>query len=166
MLLSKFGSLAHLCGPGGVDHLPVKILQPGKFAGRGGDLGEGWRGFGPSPTGLRVSHSQGGEGELREGVPGGRRAGQRRLRHGLCGQPHRRWTPGESGLRGRPRGGPPRSAARLTARVSPSPQVAVKHVVKERVTEWGSLVSVRARVLRVRAVAGRLGFVRLTALSP
>lgn len=119
-------------------------------------------GFGPSPTGLRVPHSQGGQGELREGVPGGRRAGQRGLRHGLRGQPHRRRTPGESGLRAHPRGGRwPRSATRLTARVLPSPpQVAVKHVVKERVTEWGSLVSVRARVVRVRAGAGRLGFVR------
>lgn len=110
---------------------------------------------------IACPYSQGGQGELREGVPGGRRAGQRGLRHGLRGQPHRRRTPGESGLRAQPRGRWPRSAARLTARVSPpSPQVAVKHVVKERVTEWGSLVSVRARVLRVRAGAGRLGFVR------
>lgn len=87
-----------------IDHLPVKILQPG-MRGPGvwartevgrppGSGGRAPRSHQPRPCAL---HSQGRQGELREGVSGGRRAGQRRLRHGLRRQPHRRRAPGESG---------------------------------------------------------------------
>lgn len=85
-----------------------------------------------------------GEGAAGEAVPGGPAAGQRGVRLRLFGDPPLRQRPGKCGLScGQWAAGlgpaQPRSAPRI------APQVAIKHVARDRISEWGELVSTGGR---------------------
>ncbi|XP_078535635.1 serine/threonine-protein kinase pim-3 isoform X1 [Lissotriton helveticus] len=119
MLLSKFGSLAHICNPSSVDHLPAKILPPGKDGCRLLDA--------VSPPGLCLSAPPlpGRRGSLSlSSVPAAK----------LDKEPFEKVYQVGSVL-----GSGGFGTVYAGSRISDGLPVAVKHVCKERVTEWGTL---------------------------
>ncbi|XP_077639552.1 serine/threonine-protein kinase pim-3 isoform X3 [Lonchura striata] len=115
MLLSKFGSLAHICSPS-MDHLPVKILQPGTELGCPCQRCAGGRGpaLAAADTNARFS-------PLVYAVKVEKEPFDKVYQVGS--------VLGSGGF----------GTVYAGSRIADGLPVAVKHVVKERVTEWGTI---------------------------
>ncbi|XP_074759341.1 serine/threonine-protein kinase pim-3 isoform X2 [Athene noctua] len=149
MLLSKFGSLAHICSPTSMDHLPVKILQPGT-AGPAPGLG--------CPPASAARRAGRGPAPASRGVGAGAPQPQK-LRVKVEKEPFDKVYQVGSVL-----GSGGFGTVYAGSRIADGLPVAVKHVVKERVTEWGTISGVMVPleiVLLKKVGSGFRGVIKL-----